>query len=85
MLTISGGGGNDVLSAVGAAIGDVRMRLNGDVGNDSITGSSGQDTLDGGDGDDSLAGGLGNDTLSGQLGNDSLLGLGGISGSGHSW
>ena len=74
VLTVNGGDGNDTLSAVGALLGATRLRINGDVGNDSLTGSVDRDTLDGGDGDDLLNGGLGNDSQIGGLGNDVLSG-----------
>lgn len=74
VLTVNGGDGNDTLSAVGALLGATRLRINGDAGNDSLTGSANNDTLDGGDGDDLLSGGLGNDSQFGGLGNDVLNG-----------
>ncbi len=74
VLTVNGGDGNDTLSAVGALLGATRLRINGDAGNDSLTGSVDRDTLDGGDGDDLLNGGLGNDSQIGGLGNDVLSG-----------
>ena len=83
VLTVNGGDGNDSLSAANALLGAVKLRLNGDAGNDTLTGSADRETLDGGDGDDfisggkgndSLLGGLGNDVLNGNDGNDSLLG-----------
>ncbi|MFM9963715.1 MAG: beta strand repeat-containing protein [Planctomycetaceae bacterium] len=83
ILTINGGTGNDGLSAASATLGQVRLAINGNAGNDTLTGSAGNDTLDGGDdndslyagaGNDSAIGGLGDDVLSGQDGNDTLNG-----------
>ncbi|MEQ1907024.1 MAG: FG-GAP-like repeat-containing protein, partial [Pirellulaceae bacterium] len=47
VLTVQGGDGNDVIIATQAGSGAIRLKLNGDVGNDTITGSSGIDTIDG--------------------------------------
>ena len=74
VLTVNGGDGNDTLSAAGAALGNVRLGLYGQAGDDSLVGSTGNDTLDGGDGNDSLDGGAGNDSLSGGAGNDVIIG-----------
>ena len=74
VLTVNGGDGNDTISAAGAALGNVRLGLYGQAGNDSLVGSTGNDTLDGGDGNDSLDGGAGNDSLSGGAGNDVIIG-----------
>lgn len=83
VLTINGGDGKDILNAGAGVLGDVRLRLNGDAGNDTITGSANEDTIDGGAGNDSLLGGAGNDTIfggadndiiSGQAGDDSMTG-----------
>ncbi len=77
VLSINGGDGNDTLDASAGTLGDVRLRLNGDVGNDRITGSVNDDTLDGGDGRDTLLGGAGHDTLIGGADNDAISGGGG--------
>lgn len=83
VMTINGGDGNDNLNAGAGILGDVRLRLSGDAGNDTITGSANDDTIDGGAGTDSLLGGTGadtifggteNDTISGQAGDDSITG-----------
>ncbi len=73
-LAINGGTGDDTLSAAGVAMGNVRLRLSGEAGNDSLIGSTSDDTLDGGDGDDVLGGGAGNDTLFGGVGLDRING-----------
>jgi Ca2+-binding RTX toxin-like protein len=90
----SGGAGNDVLIGIenvfGSASDDTIIgtnlhgnRLEGSLGNDTISGLGGSDTLLGGEGndlllggddDDVLDGGAGNDTLRGEAGNDTLIG-----------
>jgi Ca2+-binding RTX toxin-like protein len=78
--TLTGGVGNNLLSAVGFS---GSVILNGGTGNDTIRGAAGNDRLFGGPGndwlygdddDDSLDGGVNNDWLFGGDGNDSLLG-----------
>ncbi len=68
-VTLSGGGGSDVL--IGTAFND---SLIGGEGNDSLVGNDGTDTLAGEGGNDVLKGGLGADLLSGGSGNDTLNG-----------
>jgi Ca2+-binding RTX toxin-like protein len=74
VLTINGGDGNDTLDASAGILGDVRLRLNGDAGNDRITGSANDDTIDGGAGRDTLLGGAGNDVIFGGADNDAING-----------
>ena len=73
-VTANGGDGNDLVDATGALIGNVRLLLNGNDGNDTISGSLGNDTIDGGAGNDLASGNAGNDLILGQAGNDSLGG-----------
>ena len=82
-LVIQGGDGNDFLSALNAKTGDIRVRMEGGDGNDTLTGGLGNDTLvgdagtdriKGGDGTDLLEGGTGADSINGENGNDTLLG-----------
>jgi Ca2+-binding RTX toxin-like protein len=47
--------------------------LNGDAGDDVLTGADTKDTLSGGDGNDRLVGAKGADTMSGGAGNDTLV------------
>ena len=77
VLTIAGGEGHDTLDASAGVLGSVRLRLNGDAGNDLILGSVNDDTIDGGDGRDTLLGGSGNDTLFGGADNDAINGQAG--------
>ncbi len=58
-FTANGGDDNDILT-VSLAV-KPAMTLNGDAGNDTLTGGGGNDTLAGGVGDDTLAGGGGDD------------------------
>ncbi len=83
LVRVNGQGGDDVLTAVGADPGVVRLNFDGGDGNDTVTGSLVRDTIRGGDGDDelfgdggndSMRGGDGDDTLDGGDGNDLLLG-----------
>jgi Ca2+-binding RTX toxin-like protein len=77
---LTGGVGNNTLSAIAFTLGSVT--LNGASGNDVLRCGSGNDTLTGGLGNDSISGGSGIDTLkesgnvSFTLTNNSLTGLG---------
>ncbi|KAA1258981.1 Bifunctional hemolysin/adenylate cyclase precursor [Rubripirellula obstinata] len=68
-VTISGGAGNDQLSAGGGP-----TAFNGGTGDDRLTGGLGEDNLDGGDGNDVIIGGAGVDQLSGGAGDDYIDG-----------
>ena len=61
-----GGAGNDVLNGVGT--------LNGEAGDDVLTGSERADELRGGEGADRLSGGAGDDILHDEGGDDALDG-----------
>jgi Ca2+-binding RTX toxin-like protein len=74
VLTINGGDGNDTLDASAGVLGDVRLRLSGDNGNDRITGSVNDDTIEGGAGKDTLLGGSGGDVIIGGADNDAING-----------
>ena len=71
-VTISGGGGDDVL--VGGSGDDL---LDGGPGHDRLNGRGGDDVLNGHDDDDRVIGGGGDDRLSGGRGDDHLKGQGG--------
>jgi Ca2+-binding RTX toxin-like protein len=73
-ISVNGGNDDDTITATGALLGRVRLSLNGDAGNDTISGSAEGDTIQGGDGDDMISGDDGDDTLQGGSGNDSLSG-----------
>jgi Ca2+-binding RTX toxin-like protein len=66
---ISGSDFNDSFNASATTIG---VNLDGEAGNDLLTGGSGADTLTGGDGNDTINGGTGNDVLDAGAGNDIL-------------
>ncbi|MBM79334.1 MAG: hypothetical protein CMJ78_01915 [Planctomycetaceae bacterium] len=73
-LTVDGQGGADTIDASGATLGNVRLRINGGAGNDTVTGSAFSETIDGGTGDDNLSGGAGNDVFLGGDGDDIIMG-----------
>ncbi len=73
-LVIQGNDDNDLLSALNAKAGVVRIRIDGGNGNDTLIGSLGGDTLEGGAGIDRLRGSNGNDLLLGGTSADSLNG-----------
>lgn len=86
LLIVNTGTDNDVINATGALIGNVRLQLNGDAGDDTITGSeggdevfggTGNDLLNGRGGEDTIRGGDGDDIANGDAGADSILGEGG--------
>ena len=65
--TIDPTDGNDVLSA-----GYLGLAVDGEGGDDNITGNSWGNNLTGGDGDDVITAGSGNDTINGGGGNDKI-------------
>ncbi len=82
-VIINGGNGNDVISGKGKLLGDVRLVVNGDDGDDRINGTNGAEEINGGlgndlvnagDGADIINGNAGDDTLNGGAGDDSLIG-----------
>src|SRR6185503_10803639 len=83
-LVVNGQGGDDTINAAGLNAGQVKLTINGGLGNDTITGSKGDDFINGGDGNDIARMGAGNDTfvwnpgddndtVDGQAGNDTVL------------
>ncbi|MBB6182425.1 DUF4214 domain-containing protein [Pseudorhizobium flavum] len=68
--TITGGSGNDVLSAASVSSGTVVATINGGAGNDLITGGAGRDVINGGAGNDVIRGGANGDALTGGAGDD---------------
>ncbi len=76
VVEINAGNGDDTVTVMAAVTHDVT--INGELGEDVLTGGSGNDQLNGGDDDDTLDGGTGNDMLFGNAGLDTLIGgLGG--------
>lgn len=76
-ITISGGDGDDDISATSADT----VVLRGGAGNDTIRGYTSDDKLFGDAGADTLIGGDGNDEIDGGAGRDTLQGDGGLGGS----
>ena len=74
LVVVNGEGGEDVVSASGAQIDVVYLRLEGGDGDDTLAGSLGNDTIDGGLGNDRADGSRGNDTIIGGDGDDVLDG-----------
>jgi Ca2+-binding RTX toxin-like protein len=72
-IVVRGGAGNDILNA--SALGNTynSLEVQGDAGDDTVTGGGKADTLGGGDGDDRVVGAQGNDVMSGGAGNDVLV------------
>ena len=72
--TVTGSAGNDTIDCGET---DPGKTINGNGGNDTITGSDFDDTINGGDGNDTITGGTGADTLDGGLGIDTISGSAG--------
>src|ERR1051326_2354368 len=72
--TVTGSGANDTIDCPSA---NPAKTINGNGGNDTVTGTLFNDTINGGVGNDTLTGGVGNDTLSGNAGADTLNGSAG--------
>lgn len=75
-ITINGGGGNDTVSVEGLLFTPAvqTVNLNGDAGDDQLTGSLLSDRMFGGAGNDILSGENGSDLLDGGADNDTLIG-----------
>jgi len=73
-LFVNGQGGNDIISAAGADLGNSLFAIDAGIGNDSITGSAGNDVIQGGDGDDQINGDAGDDILRGGADQDLING-----------
>jgi hypothetical protein len=73
--TVTGSPGNDTIDCGGT--GPAGKTINGNGGNDTITGTDYDDTINGGDGNDTLTGGTGADTIDGGLGIDKVSGSAG--------
>jgi Ca2+-binding RTX toxin-like protein len=72
-IVVRGGGGADILNAAGLGNTYNSLDIQGDAGDDTITGGGKPDSLAGGEGDDRVVGGPGNDTMTGGNGNDVLV------------
>lgn len=74
-LTINAGGGNDTVTVASEdALWTLGVSLNGETGNDSLTGGGHDDSLNGGGGSDRLSGADGDDELRGGSGRNQLNG-----------
>jgi Ca2+-binding RTX toxin-like protein len=72
-LIINGGEGNDAITIVARNTELASAGINGDGGDDVLTGSDANETLGGGVGDDRLVAGKGDDIMNGGAGNDALV------------
>jgi Ca2+-binding RTX toxin-like protein len=72
-VIVNGGGGNDAITVIAKATELASSGLNGDGGDDVLTGPDSNDTLTGGDGNDRLVAGKGDDLMQGGTGNDTLV------------
>ncbi len=72
-IVVRGGGGADILNAAGLGNTYNSLQIQGDPGDDTITGGGKGDVLGGGDGDDRVVGNPGGDTMTGGNGNDVLV------------
>ena len=72
-VIVNGGNGNDSITVVAKATELASSGLNGDGGDDVVTGPDSNDTLIGGEGDDRLIAGKGDDLMLGSAGNDTLV------------
>jgi hypothetical protein len=72
-VVVNGGDGNDALTVLARDTELGRALLNGDGGDDVVTGPDSNDTLTGGEGNDRLVGGKGDDVMNGGAGNDTLV------------
>ena len=72
-VIVNGGDGNDSITVVAKNTELASSGLNGDGGDDVVTGPDSNDTLNGGEGDDRLVAGKGDDAMNGGAGNDTLV------------
>ncbi|HET7048217.1 MAG TPA: calcium-binding protein [Solirubrobacteraceae bacterium] len=72
-VVVNGGDGNDSLTVLAKNTEVTSATLNGEGGDDVLTGADTNDTLSGGDGNDRLVGAKGVDLMSGGAGNDTLV------------
>ena len=72
-VVVNGGDGNDALTVLARNTEITGATLNGDGGDDVLTGADSGDFLNGGDGNDRLVGAKGVDVMHGDAGNDTLV------------
>jgi Ca2+-binding RTX toxin-like protein len=71
--TVTGSSADDTIDCTNA---NPAKTINGNGGNDTLTGTAFDDRIDGDVGNDTLTGGIGSDTITGSAGNDNLSGPG---------
>ena len=72
-VVVNGGSGNDAIAVLAKNTEIAATSLEGDAGDDVLTGADSNDTLRGGEGNDRLVGAKGDDVMQGGLGNDTLV------------
>src|SRR5829696_6355615 len=72
-VIVNGGDGNDAITVLAKATELASSGLNGDGGDDVVSGPDSNDTLSGGEGNDRLVAGKGDDVMNGGAGNDTLV------------
>src|SRR5215218_2591602 len=72
-VIVNGGDGNDAITVVAKTTELASSGLNGDGGDDVVTGADSNETLTGGEGNDRLVAGKGDDVMNGGGGNDTLV------------
>jgi Ca2+-binding RTX toxin-like protein len=72
-VVVNAGGGNDALTVRASTSEIASATLDGEAGDDVLTGADTSDSLNGGDGNDRVVGGKGTDKMSGGAGNDTLV------------
>ena len=72
-VIVNGGAGNDAITLLAKNTELASSGLNGDGGDDVLTGADSNETLTGGDGNDRLVAGKGDDVMNGGAGNDALV------------
>jgi Ca2+-binding RTX toxin-like protein len=72
-VVVNGGDGNDTITVLAKTTEIASATINGDAGDDVLTGADTDDSLNGGDGNDRLIGAHGADGMSGGAGNDTLV------------
>ena len=72
-VIVNGGDGNDSITMLAKTTELFSAELNGDGGDDLLTGADSNDSLAGGEGNDRIVGAKGDDVMSGGAGNDTLV------------
>ena len=72
-VIVNAGEGNDSITLVAKTTELASSGINGDGGDDVLTGADSNETLTGGDGNDRLVAGKGDDVMDGRAGNDTLV------------